>query len=158
MAVEDDTVPESYPYLWNSDSSISVLDFLTKVCDTRLYIISKHLTWGGFAFLFQYKPSMVQDDGTKPVRSLTSPPRATPCAYSSMDPQWLWVQKSPLAENVDAESTATEEAAEYCKIPLYHGKIRAGIHGVSVKEVTEKIESIKVWNPALIYRSNEPNT
>ncbi|KAH9941934.1 translation initiation factor eIF 4e-like domain-containing protein [Amylocystis lapponica] len=69
----DDTVPDVYPYAWTADSQLSLQEFLTK-----------------------YKPSMVQDDGTKP---------------------WLWVRKLeslPVKENTN-EDAATEEATEYLK-------------------------------------------
>ncbi|GJE91398.1 hypothetical protein PsYK624_075480 [Phanerochaete sordida] len=68
----EDTVPEAYAYFWDKDTSEGPLkDFLTK-----------------------YKPSMVQDDGTKP---------------------WLWVRKSaPAMKDGDADAAA-EEAAELLK-------------------------------------------
>lgn len=64
--MNDDKFPQAYPYSWSTDSELSLQEFLTK-----------------------YKPSMVQDDGTKP---------------------WIWVRKSAPAKedtNIDA---ATDEA------------------------------------------------
>ncbi|KAK7691741.1 hypothetical protein QCA50_005141 [Cerrena zonata] len=66
MASHDDSVPEEYAYEWNSNSTVTINEFLTK-----------------------YKPSLVQDDGTKP---------------------WLWVRKSESGEKADR--VAALEAAE----------------------------------------------
>ncbi|TCD64554.1 hypothetical protein EIP91_003911 [Steccherinum ochraceum] len=64
----EDAAPAQYPYAWFPDSDTPVKDFLGK-----------------------YKPSMVQDDGTKP---------------------WIWVGKSASAEN-DYSKDAIEEAKKY---------------------------------------------
>ncbi|KAG2748179.1 hypothetical protein P692DRAFT_20848855 [Suillus brevipes Sb2] len=63
----DDAVLEEYPYFWSKGSSIALPDFLTK-----------------------YKPSMVQNDGTKP---------------------WLWVEGSNRNKDT-AESDATTAISE----------------------------------------------
>lgn len=70
MVLSDDSVPDAYPYAWSSSSKLTLSEFLTK-----------------------YKPSMVQDDGTKP---------------------WLWVQKADNVEKVD-RTAAIEEANEILK-------------------------------------------
>lgn len=63
----DDTVPQEYPYFWSKGSSIALPDFLTK-----------------------YKPSMVQNDGTKP---------------------WIWVEGSNRNQDT-SESDATVAISE----------------------------------------------
>jgi len=66
MGRTEDVLPQAYPYAWREGSELSIQDFLTK-----------------------YKPSMVQDDGTKP---------------------WIWVKgSSPSSTDKDIES-ALEEA------------------------------------------------
>ncbi|KAI0692098.1 translation initiation factor eIF 4e-like domain-containing protein [Cytidiella melzeri] len=67
MGADDDALPkaESYPYFWHTNCELALQDFLKK-----------------------YKPSMVQDDGTKP---------------------WLWVEKSDSPkEDVDMEKAIKE--------------------------------------------------
>lgn len=63
----DDAIPQEYPYFWSKGSSIALPDFLTK-----------------------YKPSMVQNDGTKP---------------------WIWVEGSNRNKDT-AESDATTAISE----------------------------------------------
>jgi hypothetical protein len=63
----DDTVPQEYPYFWSKGSSVALPDFLTK-----------------------YKPSMVQNDGTKP---------------------WIWVEGSNRNQGT-AKSDATTAISE----------------------------------------------
>lgn len=63
----DDGVPQEYPYFWSKGSSITLPDFLTK-----------------------YKPSMVQNDGTKP---------------------WIWVEGSNRNQDT-SESDATAAISE----------------------------------------------
>lgn len=63
----DDAVSQEYPYFWSKGSSIALPDFLMK-----------------------YKPSMVQNDGTKP---------------------WIWVEGSNRNKNT-AESDATTAISE----------------------------------------------
>ncbi|KAI0079298.1 hypothetical protein K474DRAFT_1592248 [Panus rudis PR-1116 ss-1] len=61
----EDVVPEAYSYAWSPSSNVPLKDFITK-----------------------YKPSMVQDDGTKP---------------------WIWVKKSdPEREDEDVQSAVAE--------------------------------------------------
>ncbi|KAI0821394.1 translation initiation factor eIF 4e-like domain-containing protein [Irpex lacteus] len=68
-AVKDDELPatESYPYFWHKESELTLQDFLKK-----------------------YKPSMVQNDGTKP---------------------WLWVEKAQSSEDDADRDKAEKEAA-----------------------------------------------
>ncbi|KAI0783070.1 hypothetical protein C8Q75DRAFT_860478 [Abortiporus biennis] len=70
MTADDDILPTSYQYEWDSSSELSLKDFLAK-----------------------YKPSMVQNDGTKP---------------------WIWVQKSK-SEEENGREAAIDEAAKYVK-------------------------------------------
>ncbi|TFK51087.1 hypothetical protein OE88DRAFT_1630297 [Heliocybe sulcata] len=78
LAKEDDSLPESYAYAWSADSSLSLEKFIAK-----------------------YRPSMVQDDGTKP---------------------WIWVKGSdPLKEDGDCDA-ATEEASALCMFLLTHAQ------------------------------------
>ncbi|OAX33490.1 hypothetical protein K503DRAFT_786462, partial [Rhizopogon vinicolor AM-OR11-026] len=69
----DDAIPQEYPYYWTEGSSVVLSDFLTK-----------------------YKPSMVQNDGTKP---------------------WIWVKGSSPKRDSDAlgAAAATSEAAALLK-------------------------------------------
>ncbi|KAI0629039.1 hypothetical protein C8Q77DRAFT_331554 [Trametes polyzona] len=69
MGKEDDVLPENYQYQWSPKSEVSLQDFLAK-----------------------YKPSMVQNDGTKP---------------------WLWVHKSEPEAVGDGEGEAVKEASAY---------------------------------------------
>ncbi|RDB24834.1 hypothetical protein Hypma_007582 [Hypsizygus marmoreus] len=71
MSKDDDLVPAKYAYSWSSESDLSLQDFLTK-----------------------YKPSMVQNDGTKP---------------------WIWVRGSEPTKQDSDESEATEEASRLLK-------------------------------------------
>ncbi|KAF8520825.1 hypothetical protein JB92DRAFT_3087694 [Gautieria morchelliformis] len=65
----EDTVPDAYPYFWKAEeSSLNIEEFVKK-----------------------YKPSMVQDDGTKP---------------------WLWVQNSNAASENENRTQAVEEATK----------------------------------------------
>ncbi|KAL1941429.1 hypothetical protein VTO73DRAFT_7246 [Trametes versicolor] len=67
MGKEDDIIAEGYQYQWSPKSDLSLTEFLTK-----------------------YKPSMVQNDGTKP---------------------WLWVHKSDTASEVKGVEEAVKEAS-----------------------------------------------
>ncbi|KAG2153302.1 translation initiation factor eIF 4e-like domain-containing protein [Suillus clintonianus] len=69
----DDGVPQEYPYFWSKGSSIDLPDFLTK-----------------------YKPSMVQNDGTKP---------------------WIWVEGSKRNSDTypSGAAAAVSEAAAVCE-------------------------------------------
>ncbi|KAH9856015.1 hypothetical protein C2E23DRAFT_751103 [Lenzites betulinus] len=66
MGKEDDTIPENYQYQWTPKAELSLQDFLSK-----------------------YKPSMVQNDGTKP---------------------WLWVHKSDSGLEAKGDEEAIAEA------------------------------------------------
>ncbi|KAI1785214.1 hypothetical protein LXA43DRAFT_150477 [Ganoderma leucocontextum] len=66
---DDDAIPAGYQYEWTPKSEGSLQDFLGK-----------------------YKPSMVQNDGTKP---------------------WLWVAKSDRPSEVEGADAAVKEAVEY---------------------------------------------
>ncbi|KAM5542922.1 hypothetical protein V8D89_003306 [Ganoderma adspersum] len=66
---DDDIIPAEYQYEWTPKSEGTLEDFLGK-----------------------YKPSMVQNDGTKP---------------------WLWVGKSERPEKLEGADAAVKEAAEY---------------------------------------------
>jgi len=71
MGRNEDIIPKGYSYAWSEDSDLSINDFLTK-----------------------YKPSMVQDDGTKP---------------------WIWVMgPSPSSTDKNVDS-ALEEATALLK-------------------------------------------
>ncbi|KAH9942214.1 uncharacterized protein BXZ73DRAFT_74511 [Epithele typhae] len=69
MGKNDDVMPEDYPYQWSPKSQTTLQEFLTK-----------------------YKPSMVQDDGTKP---------------------WLWTAKSEDRSGDSGMLAAVEEATAY---------------------------------------------
>ncbi|PSR73760.1 hypothetical protein PHLCEN_2v10404 [Hermanssonia centrifuga] len=71
MSGNDDTVPQSYQYFWEKDSELTLPDFLTK-----------------------YKPSMVQNDGSKP---------------------WIWVKKADSDKTNEGSEAATIEAKELLK-------------------------------------------
>ncbi|KAJ8581129.1 hypothetical protein M405DRAFT_752280 [Rhizopogon salebrosus TDB-379] len=72
MAKEsDDVIPQEYPYFWSEGSSVALPNFLTK-----------------------YKPSMVQNDGTKP---------------------WIWVRGSNSNRDTSGQADATSEAAALLK-------------------------------------------
>ncbi|GBE81298.1 hypothetical protein SCP_0310250 [Sparassis crispa] len=108
MTAGDDIIPPAYSYAWTPNSDIPLSDFLTK-----------------------YKPSMVQDDGTKP---------------------WLWVRKPVQGRENDNAEAAIEEAAEYLKevtekvevvkndpsVPIRSNK-KKGLK--SKKEVREEIQA-----------------
>ncbi|KAF8178606.1 hypothetical protein K438DRAFT_1844078 [Mycena galopus ATCC 62051] len=65
----EDSLPKKYTYAWSPDSELSLADFLKK-----------------------YKPSMVQNDGTKP---------------------WIWVQKADAPSRKDTnEDEAIQEGSE----------------------------------------------
>ncbi|TBU31178.1 hypothetical protein BD311DRAFT_689751 [Dichomitus squalens] len=66
---DDDNISEDYPYQWTPKSEGNLQDFVGK-----------------------YKPSMVQNDGTKP---------------------WLWVAKSDRPREVEDAEAAIKEAADY---------------------------------------------
>lgn len=108
MLQNEDGLPSSYKYAWSKDAELSLPDFLTK-----------------------FKPSMVQNDGTKP---------------------WIWVRGSDSSvEDVGVED-AIKEASEYLNevtekienvkndesIPLRSSK-KTGAK--SKKEVREQIQA-----------------
>ncbi|KAF8806536.1 hypothetical protein BYT27DRAFT_7191087 [Phlegmacium glaucopus] len=95
----EDAFPTSYKYSW-PDNSGALQDFLTK-----------------------FKPSMVQNDGTKP---------------------WIWVRGSgPLKEDSGTgEALAREEAAKLLKEVTDEALAREEAAKL-LKEVTEKVENIK---------------
>lgn len=65
----NDVFPQEYPYAWSPASSMSIQDFVSK-----------------------YRPSMVQNDGTKP---------------------WIWVRKGPpLSDRTTKGNVAAKEASE----------------------------------------------
>ncbi|KAH9922069.1 uncharacterized protein B0H18DRAFT_1019009 [Fomitopsis serialis] len=117
----DDDVPSEYPYAWSSSSQLPLDEFLTK-----------------------YKPSMVQDDGTKP---------------------WLWVRKCAAdAEDSDMVA-AVEEATELLEdvttrveeiknddsIPLRANKKKGTKSKKELREsvqseATEKLKEISIRN------------
>ncbi|KDR75704.1 hypothetical protein GALMADRAFT_248343 [Galerina marginata CBS 339.88] len=68
---DEDILPEVYKYFWSPDSDILLQDFLTK-----------------------FKPSMVQNDGTKP---------------------WIWVRGSAPSKEDSGVDEATKEAAKLLK-------------------------------------------
>ncbi|KAF7799901.1 hypothetical protein EIP86_011143 [Pleurotus ostreatoroseus] len=75
MSNQDDTLPADYPYSWKKGSDMPLKDFLAK-----------------------YKPSMIQDDGTKP---------------------WIWVSKTEPKLYTDHADEAEEEASKICKTLVY---------------------------------------
>ena len=115
MAVNDDVVPESYPYYWSSESSLAIKDFLAKVrdymptfngilkslCSYPCSSLSTNHPWFRTTALNRWVPPLCR--------------RGMHIQWSSAIVQWLWVQKSPLEDDVDARSAATEEAVEYCE-------------------------------------------
>ena len=67
-AANDDKLPATdfYPYFWHDKAEITLQEFLRKVCGEPLRYSDIYREESR-----QYKPSMVQNDGTKPVsRSL----------------------------------------------------------------------------------------
>ncbi|KAI4294601.1 hypothetical protein K525DRAFT_175623, partial [Schizophyllum commune Loenen D] len=74
---DEDTLPSEYKYVWKPSSDTSLDDFLKK-----------------------YKPSMVQNDGTKP---------------------WIWVTGNKDHAIPEGQTDAIEEASEICKkySPVY---------------------------------------
>ncbi|TRM69135.1 hypothetical protein BD626DRAFT_473050 [Schizophyllum amplum] len=71
MAKDEDSVPSEYKYVWQPESGTSLDDFVQK-----------------------YRPSMVQNDGTKP---------------------WIWVTGDKVHATADGWLTAIEEAADILK-------------------------------------------
>ncbi|TFK88454.1 hypothetical protein K466DRAFT_645447 [Polyporus arcularius HHB13444] len=69
MSKDEDSIPESYTYKWTPKSATTLQEFLGK-----------------------YKPSMVQNDGTKP---------------------WLWVAKAEQEVSEKGAEAAIEEATKY---------------------------------------------
>lgn len=67
MGKEDDIIPPNYQYEWTPKSDMTVQEFVAKV---RLPDASCGQLPQSFTrdVVYQYKPSMVQNDGTKPVR------------------------------------------------------------------------------------------
>ena len=67
MGKEDDIIPPNYQYEWTPKSDMTVQEFVAKV---RLPAASCAQLSQSFTrdVVYQYKPSMVQNDGTKPVR------------------------------------------------------------------------------------------
>lgn len=61
-ARSDDTITAGYQYSWSPDVTFSVQEFVAKVGseDPKHGLRLTHI---------QYKPSTVQNDGTKPVRT-----------------------------------------------------------------------------------------
>ncbi|KAF7362219.1 UPF0696 like protein [Mycena venus] len=103
----EDSLPKKYPYAWSAESELSLPDFLKK-----------------------YKPSMVQNDGTKP---------------------WIWVQKgAPSREDTSPEAveegvglleTVTERVEAIkndASIPARSSK-KTGAKGK--KEVREEVQA-----------------
>ncbi len=67
MSKDEDSIPESYTYKWTPKSATTLQEFLGKV---RIECCQNHSITDSHSGM-QYKPSMVQNDGTKPV----CPPR-----------------------------------------------------------------------------------
>lgn len=57
----DDTIPVEYRYTWSPGGTLSIEDFVAKV------FVQVTCERGSCLTYLQYKPSMVQNDGTKPV-------------------------------------------------------------------------------------------
>ena len=67
MGKEDDIIPTGYQYEWTPKSDTTLQEFLAKVrpvLRVAVYAATSKFTRNVFC---QYKPSMVQNDGTKPV-------------------------------------------------------------------------------------------
>jgi hypothetical protein len=79
MGHTEDSLPEDYPYAWREGLDLSIQDFLAKVRP----VVAHAFCWNLEVKLSQYKPSMVQDDGTKPVSSTT--------IYLASTRRYLWV-------------------------------------------------------------------
>ncbi|KAG1818345.1 hypothetical protein EV424DRAFT_1472765 [Suillus variegatus] len=93
----DDAVPQEYPYFWSKGSSIALPDFLMK-----------------------YKPSMVQNDGTKP---------------------WIWVEGSkqnPDTSESNAAAAISEAAALLKEVSQRVEEIK---EQMSKKDVREKVQA-----------------
>ncbi|KJA28923.1 hypothetical protein HYPSUDRAFT_197059 [Hypholoma sublateritium FD-334 SS-4] len=93
MSVQnDDKLPASYKYAWTTRSDISLKDFLTKLALVTAWSL---LPVVGVSWTTEFKPSMVQNDGSKP---------------------WIWVQGSASEQKIaGAEDKAKEEAAKLLK-------------------------------------------
>jgi hypothetical protein len=70
MSRNEDIISQDYPYAWREGSDVSIQDFLIKArrpsrSFQNLFVCAKDIYQ--CRYLLQYKPSMVQDDGTKPV-------------------------------------------------------------------------------------------
>ncbi|KAJ7106049.1 hypothetical protein C8R43DRAFT_1045968 [Mycena crocata] len=72
MSTNEDAVPKTYTYAWSAESDLPLPDFLKK-----------------------YKPSMVQNDGTKP---------------------WIWVRGGAPTREDTGEAEALEEGKELLKV------------------------------------------
>ncbi|TFK44885.1 hypothetical protein BDQ12DRAFT_673752 [Crucibulum laeve] len=108
MSTNEDSLPNAYKYAWNKDSETSLEDFLAR-----------------------YKPSLVQNDGSKP---------------------WIWVKRSDPQKEDQGVAEATTEAKELlngiigkvegikndASIPLRSNK---KIGAKSKKEVREEVQS-----------------
>lgn len=68
MSKDDDLIPDNYTYQWTPKSGMTLQEFLGKVRDV-LGTLSCLQTTAALTptLALQYKPSMVQNDGTKPV-------------------------------------------------------------------------------------------
>ncbi|KAJ8076614.1 hypothetical protein PM082_001037 [Marasmius tenuissimus] len=92
----EDELPQQYKYAWDSEShTITLQEFLNKVhyTDTLPQVGPTHSN----CLRYQYKPSMVQNDGTKP---------------------WIWVRGSRPRKSdpsVEQEVLAIAEAAQVCE-------------------------------------------
>lgn len=59
----EDAIPAGYPYSWSPGATLTIGEFVAKVfVQGPSYTV--HVL-----YRVQYKPSMVQNDGTKPVRT-----------------------------------------------------------------------------------------
>lgn len=167
MSVQnDDKLPASYKYAWTTGSDISLKDFLIKVCPaqaqpdflcrschclvaatsglSQLWCIEAHIYIVESWFLgqsLQFKPSMVQNDGSKPVRG-----QLLNCQVHS------WCHCCHLSVDLGARfRSRTEDRRRRqsqrrgCETMYVcgHGQ-NASLMLPAVKEVTEKVENIKV--------------
>ncbi|KAK7045546.1 hypothetical protein VNI00_007378 [Paramarasmius palmivorus] len=107
---DEETIPQEYKYSWSEDANISLKDFLAK-----------------------YKPSMVQNDGTKPwiwVRSSKEPSRAADEAQLAAITE--------ASEVLDEVTARIESVKNDDSIPLRANK-KTGAK--SKKEVREQIQA-----------------
>jgi hypothetical protein len=112
MAKTEDTLSDTYQYAWSKDSNLPLADFLKKVRVNAPQIHPRNVLFTCAVISFQYKPSMVQNDGTKPVSDTLEI-----CSHNRIPIgvllQWIWVRGStPPTESPEKQEAAVEEATK----------------------------------------------